>query len=119
MGNHNILITDPKGVRRHQFLENQTMDACKKWLLEYGPAAIGWNYQLINTNKKRRNFPEHILVTGFSKDGEFINQIKARHKTNYGWYTVRMAKRDLRKQGASYFAQEKVWEDHDPEITYE
>jgi hypothetical protein len=119
VGNHNILITKPNGERRNQFVENLTLDECKDWLNKHSPAPIGWNFQVINLNKKKRNYPLGILITGFSKDGTFIDQTMARHKTNYGWYTVRMAKRDLRKKGASYFAQEKVWDDGTEEITYE
>ena len=78
---------------------------------EYGPAPVGWMYQITNLNRKKRTLPECILLTGFSKDGSFVAQTKARHKTNNGWYSVRMAKRDLRKQGASWFSQEKVWQD--------
>lgn len=110
MGNYNILVTNTQGDRHLKFQENVPMDDCKKWLEEYGPAPVGWMYQIKNCNKKERVYPDHVLIQGFSKDGQFIASVKARHQTNYGWYTVRMAKRDLRKQGASYFTQEKVWE---------
>ena len=111
MGNHNILITNPQGERRHQFIENTSRDECRDWLIEYGPAPIGWNYQLINLNKKKRKYPECVLVQGFTQYGELVEQRKARVHTSRGWYTVRMAKRDLLKMGASYFTKEKVWQD--------
>jgi len=110
MGNFNVLITNPQGERSHHFHENVTRSTASKWLFEYGPAPIGWQYQIVNLNKKPRKQTDHILIQGFSKDGDLVGQVKARQKTNYGWYTVRMAKRDLRKQGASYFTQEKVWD---------
>lgn len=113
MGNYNIVITNPKGEQSLKLAENNTMEYCKKWYEEFGPAPIGWNYQIKNMNKKPREYPDHILIQGFGKDGSFITSTKARHKTNNGWYSVRMAKRDLRKQGASYFTQEKVWNGKD------
>lgn len=109
MGNHNILITNPQGERRHQFSENTSRDECVSWLKEYRPAPIGWSYQIVNLNRKKRKLPEHILVQGFTKEGEFIDQLKANHQSNFGWYTVKMAKRDLRKRGAHYFTRDKVW----------
>ena len=111
MANHNVLITNPQGERRNQFHENVSLDDAKDWLEEFGPAPIGWNYQIINTARKKRKQVDHILVQGFGKEGNMIASTRARHRTNYGWYTVRMAKRDLRKLGASYFTQEKVWPD--------
>jgi len=114
MGNHNVLKTNPTGDRSNAFPENVTRDQCVEWLKTYGPAPKGWHYQITNSNRdKKRKHPEHVLVTGFAKDGTFVNHVEARHKTNDGWYTVRMAKRDLRKQGASWFTTEKKWETDD------
>lgn len=109
MGNHNVLITKPSGEWRHEFPENVTREEADKWLKTYGPAPQGWKYQIVNLNKPKKVNPDSVLVQGFSKDGEFIASTHARHKTNNGWYSIKDAKRDLRKQGASFFTTEKVY----------
>lgn len=117
MGNHNILITNPKGERRHQFIENQLMRVCRDWMDVYGTAPIGWNYQIVNLNKKARKNLDHILIRGYGPnretgDIELLDERKARVKHNNGrWYTPRMAKRDARAQGAIWFSREKVYEE--------
>ena len=115
MANHNVLITNPQGERKYHFHENVTRKEATAFIEEYGPAPIGWSYQIYNFNRKKRINPEHILIQGFTKDGEFIASTEARHKTNNGWYSVKMAKRDLRKQGASWFTQEKIYAVTNPE----
>lgn len=110
MGNHNILIINPKGVRRLQFAEDVSRNECTEWLYEYGPAPIGWHYQIVNNNKKKRLHPDFILVQGFNAENQLVDQRKAKVKHNNGrWYSVRMAKRDARKQGAIWFTREKIW----------
>ena len=111
MGNHNILITNPKGERTKKFAEDISLNEAKNWLYEFGPAPIGWQYQITNSARKKKYSPDHILLMGYAKNGEFVASTKANHKTNSGWYTVKMAKRDLRKQGASWFTREKVYSD--------
>ena len=109
MGTHyNILITNPIGVRTYLFIDPVSLDICKEWRATYQPPK-GWFYQTINLQRKVRLKFDHILITGFTPSGEFIAQVEAGHKTNNGWYSVKMAKRDLRKQGASWFKREKVW----------
>lgn len=113
MANHNVLITNPQGDRRYQFVENVSLYEAKDWLTEYGPAPIGWKYQVVNLNKRRRTYADHVLITGFNTEGEFVDQRKARVPTNHGWYTPRMAIRDMRARGASWFTREKIWEQTD------
>lgn len=117
MGNHNILITNPKGESRQQFVEDVTRDQCKEWLDEFGPPPIGWFYQIVNHNKNVRKHPEYILIQGFKEeDGKIVlvDQRKARVMHNNGrWYTPRMAKRDARVQGAEWFTREKIWNGDD------
>lgn len=116
MGNHNVQITNPDGQKRLYFEENATRDICEEVYKHLCPIAKGWNVQIVNLNRKNHQLkPDYILVIGKDKDGNFISTTKAGHKTNFGWYTVKMAKRDLRKQGASYFTTEKVWEDGEGE----
>jgi hypothetical protein len=109
MGNYNVLITNPLGERSLVFTEGVSQDSAKKWLVDHPPAPVGWHYQMRNTDRKKRRMPESILVTGFTKDGDYVGQMHCNHKTNFGWYTVKMAKRDLRAQGAHRFLREKVW----------
>jgi hypothetical protein len=114
MGNHNILITNPKGERKHQFADNVSLDKCKDYLEEFGPAPIGWHYQIINANKKKRTYPKYILLQGYkdTDDGsyELVDTRKARVKMNSGrWYSMKRAKKDARAQGATWFTREKIW----------
>lgn len=113
MGNHNILITNPKGERKHQFAENVRMEECKEWLQEYGPPPLGWKYQIVNLNKRNRVYPEYILLMGYKDNDEgyeLVDTRKARVKNNKGgWYTMRRAKKDARMQGATWFTREKIW----------
>ena len=113
MGNYNILITNPQGERRHQFVDNTGMRECNKWLEEYGPAPIGWFYQLVNLNKKPRIRPDHILICGFNPEGDFVGSVKCHQYINGHWFSPKQAKDTLRKQGAITFTREKVWEKDD------
>ena len=113
MGNHNVEITNPDGKSHLYYLENTTHDYCRKFLVEYGPAPIGWRYRIVNVNKKIRPRPEHTLIQGFKRNEEggfnFVASKKVFVQTNGHWYTPKMAKRDLRKMGAEWFTREKVW----------
>lgn len=109
MGNHNVLITNPKGERVHQFRDNVSLDQCKEWIEEFGPAPIGWHYQIINLNKKPRKYPDYILLKGYDAEGELKDIRKVGVKHNRGWYTPKKGKRDGRRQGAIWFSREKVW----------
>lgn len=116
MPNHNILITNPQKEQSFQFRENVTREECEEFVRKYVPVAKGWSYQIVNLNRKNHTpNPDWVVVTGISKDGEFIHSLKAGHKTNNGWFTIKMAKRDLRRQGASFFVLEKVWCDGESE----
>jgi len=109
MGNHNVKITNPKGEWRYHFAEPVTLYVAKDFLTKYGPAPIGWQYQVVNLNKKRRKYADYIVITGFDTQGDFVDQRKARVQTSNGWYTPRMAIRDMRALGASWFCREKVY----------
>jgi hypothetical protein len=117
MGNHNVLIVNPKGERRHQFAENVSLDVARDFIHEYGPAPIGWHYQIVNLNKRKRRLPDHVMVFGLKAVADtnevvIVDERKARVKHNNGrWYTPRMAKRDARAQGAQWFVTKKVWDD--------
>lgn len=112
MGNHNVLITNPKGGRRYQFPETVSLDVCRDFLIEFGPAPIGWHYQIVNLNKRKKKNPEYVLIQGFDEDNTLVDQRKTRVRHNNGrWYTPRMAKRDARKQGAIWFTREKVFKE--------
>lgn len=110
MGNHNIEIVDPKGGKKLVFPEDVLLQECKEWLSEYRPAPIGWHYNIVNHNKKPRKYPDYVMMLGFDPDGKLVDERKARVRTNHGrWYTPRMAKRDARAQGASFFIRQKVF----------
>lgn len=117
MGNYNVQITNPKGETRKEFAENVSLKEAHKWLRMYRPAPIGWKYEVVNVvnpDQRKRKYPDHLLVHGFkvNEEGELelIDSRKARVRHNNGrWYTKKMAKRDSRALGATYFTQEKVW----------
>lgn len=115
MPNYNIFITSPKGDRRYEFHENKTMDECKKWVDTYGPAPIGWKYQVVNRNKTPRRRPLYtVLHSWVLNDGnlEYFDNRKVFVQLNDGsWYTPKRAKQDLRAMGATKFQREKVWEE--------
>jgi len=112
MGNHNIQIMDPKGNKKLHFPEDTSFKECRKWLVEFGPAPIGWHYNIVNHNKKPRKYPAYIRLLGFDLKGKLIDERKARVEMNDGkWYTVRKAKRDARALGANVFVKQKVWQD--------
>lgn len=112
MGNHNVLITNPKGEKRLQFSEDTSRWSCKKWLEEYGPAPIGWFYQIINNNKNKRKHPLYTILKGLDIEGEVVDIRKARIKlNNNSWYTLRRAKRDSKRLGSITFKREKIWEE--------
>lgn len=110
MGNHNVEIINPQHEKTRHFEENKSLQECQKFMKEIGNPPKGWVYQIINTVKKDVSKPEFILVQGFTKDGVLVGQTRAGHRSNWGWYTVKMAKRDLRRQGATYFTRENIWE---------
>jgi hypothetical protein len=102
------------GQPQHQFADNVSLDKCKDYLEEFGPAPIGWHYQIINANKKKRTYPKYILLQGYkdTDDGsyELVDTRKARVKMNSGrWYSMKRAKKDARAQGATWFTREKIW----------
>lgn len=119
MANHNILIKNPRGDRSLQFVDNRTMKECRYWLEEYGPAPIGWFYQIVNMHKRNRKYPLYTLIQGFDVDNNIIDQRKANVKTNGGWYSVKDAKRDARRvayaqgKAIAYFTREKIWKEED------
>lgn len=90
------------------------MRECKDWLEEYGPAPIGWFYQIVNLGKTPRRRPEYTNLIGFDKDDNVVDtrEVHVRHN-NGRWYTPKMGKRDARALGAVWFIQEKVWPKED------
>jgi hypothetical protein len=110
MANWNVRITNPKGEERNHFPVNHSKEGCEKWIEEYGPAPIGWKYELVNTRPNRRKYPLYTLLRGFDAGGDLVDERKTHIKHNNGrWYTPKMAKRDARMQGAIWFKREKVW----------
>lgn len=114
MANHNVLITNPQGERRHEFVDNRTRAECQSWMTVFGPAPIGWKYQIINLHKNERKYPNHIEITGYklNEEGEeeVVDVRKARFQHNNGhWYTPKQAKKDARGQGAQWFKRKKVF----------
>ena len=110
MGNYNVVVTNSKGDRKNIFPENVPMDVAKKWVADRVPAPIGWQYQVLNLNKKPRVHPEHVLVLGFNQEGELVDERKTRVILNTGhYYTPKRAKKHMRAMGAITFTREKVW----------
>lgn len=111
MGNYNILITNPSGGRRHQFAENQGMRECKDWMEEFGPAPIGWAYQIVNMNKRPEKLLDHVEIKGYKEDGTIVGTYRA-NKLEDGVRSLspKEAKKTLRALGAVYFTRNKVWE---------
>lgn len=116
MGNHNVQVTNPKGARNYVFLDNQTLDVCQKWLRETAPAPIGWTYEVVNLNKKVRKQPQYILITGWKDTPEgpdgykVVGQRRAKTRmTNGQFLTGKMARRQLKAEGAMWFTHDKIW----------
>ena len=111
MGNHNILVTNPKGTRTYVFADNLTRRECQDHLDEIAPAPIGWYYQIVNLNKKPQRRPLYTLIQGFTRDGELVGQRKAHIHYADRWEAPKRVKRELRALGAVSFSREKVWEE--------
>lgn len=109
---YNVQIRSPSGDTEMALKEEVSLDDAKLLRKEFRKDALkGWSYTIINTQPRARKHLEHVVVNGFDRKGSLVDKRLARVKTNQGWYTPRMAKRDMRALGASWFTRENVYEE--------